>query len=222
MTEIRRRIRFGAGVQAAPPESKVEIVRARRDLFNRNVAALVRRLKAGRITPSEFEDRMAEEIKDLWTTSYVAGKGADWSEMEFADYGSVGGRLRRQYSFLRGFRQDLEQEGVESFSRAKLEDRARLYGEASSVAFETGRAAQQGIPPGVLPAMPGDGSTICKARDRCFWQIETINAERRQFEATWTLRPAEHCRTCRQRASAWVNLEIDGGVLVSSPDPIFD
>ena len=74
----------------------------------------------------------------------------------------------------------------------------------------------------MLPAWPGDGTTICLTNCKCRWSINILSIERGDYNATWRLGAAEHCRTCRQRARAWKKLRVRGGELVEGYEPIFD
>lgn len=213
---------LGVDLQSEMSRSaKGSVLEARRNLFLRNARALNRDLKAGRLTIGQWENRMAREIKDMFVTSYVAGRSGRWQDMQFSDYGALGGMLRKQYQFLRRWKMELHERGIEDISTAKLDDRASLYGQASDQAFERGRLAEVGMNPTILPAHPGDGTTECFTRCKCHWDIQVVNQERRDYDCTWRLGDAEHCRHCLARAASWVGLRVRQNQLVDEPEPIF-
>jgi len=82
---------------------------------------------------------------------------------------------------------------------AQILARSDLYTASARQAFERANMRAHGIPE--LPAQPGDGSTICKTRDRCHWEYEQVEGG---WNCTWVLDPAaEHCETCLERAEEW-------------------
>jgi hypothetical protein len=164
---------------------------------------------------------MMGQVKDLHTTAYAIGYSGRWDEIESRDWGAIGATVQRQYRFLRRWRQEIIRDSVEAFSLAQLNDRAQKYGAAASESFEKGYSAEVGMPPNILPAYPGDGTTACMTRCKCRWAINILNKQNQDFDCTWTLGVAEHCETCLERADAWVQLEIRNGVLVDNPEPIF-
>jgi len=73
-----------------------------------------------------------------------------------------------------------------------------------------------------LPAMPGDGTTLCGDRCDCEWYIRVVDEDRGHFDATWMVGSSTPCATCRQRSEHWIGLEVRGGTLASDPKTIFD
>jgi hypothetical protein len=213
------------GVALAPRPmrlaDKKQALQARQDIFKNAVIELNAQLKQGRIESDEWLRRMMGEVKDLHTTAFAIGYSGRWDEISSREWGSVGRVTQRQYRFLRRWRQQIDQQGLNAFSLAQLNDRAQKYSQASSESFERGYSAEVGMPPDVLPAYPGDGTTICMTRCKCRWAINILDKQNQDFDCTWTLGVAEHCETCLGRASEWVQLEIRNGVLVSDPEPIF-
>ncbi len=56
-----------------------------------------------------------------------------------------------------------------------------------------------------LPAVPGDGSTLCLINCHCHWEIERYSEG---WHAYWRLSPVENCDTCHCRAKHWNPLTI--------------
>lgn len=202
-------------------EEKRDALRARQQMYQNAVTELNAQLKQGRIGTAEWMRRMMGEVRDLHTTAYAIGYSGRWEEIESRDWGAVGNVVQRQYRFLRSWRQEIEREGIDDVSLARLNDRAQKYGAASRESFEKGYGAEVGLPPNVLPAVPGDGSTICLTRCRCRWAINILDKQNQDFDCTWTLGVAEHCETCIDRSTEWVQLEVRDGELISDYEPIF-
>ena len=81
-----------------------------------------------------------------------------------------------------------------------IQARARLYGNASgysAILTQAGADIES-----QLPWMPKDGSTECLVNCKCVWLlyvIEVLNSGTRVVQATWRIRPAEHCKDCIDR-----------------------
>lgn len=122
---------------------------------------LNRRLVDGEIPVSVWRNGLQEQIKTLHVQAYVAGRSGEWDAVTQAEWGRVGQRLRTQYEYLRNWSLELAGPGLDNVSLAKLNVRADLYAAAARASFESAIAEEKGTPSGVLPAMPGDGSTRC-------------------------------------------------------------
>jgi len=202
-------------------ERKRQALRARQEMFQNAARELNQRLKRGRIESDEWLRRMMGEVKDLHTTALAIGESGRWDNISQEEWGQLGANVQKQYRFLRRWRRQIDQQGVEEFSLAQLNDRAQKYGSAASESYQIGYTGEVGVPIGELPAMPGDGTTECMTRCKCRWAINTLDKERGDFDCTWTLGVAEHCETCLERSVEWVQLEIRGGILVSDFKRIF-
>ena len=202
-------------------EDKQDALQARQDIYMNRVRKLNKDLKRGNIEADEWLRRMMGQVKDLHTTAYAIGYSGRWDEIGRRDWLAVANATRRQYRYLRAWRQEILRDGMEAFSLAQLNDRAQKYGAAARESFEKGYSAEVGMPPEILPAYPGDGTTECMTRCKCRWAINILDKQNQDFDCTWTLGVAEHCETCMERASEWVQLEIRNGVLTDTPEPIF-
>jgi hypothetical protein len=175
---------------------------ALRDQFRDAMAGegqrLTGRMTDGQETVQDWTRAMRRTLKTTYIDLYCAGRGGR-NAMTAADWGRCGRMLRDSYSYLEGFGKDLAA-GNLSVPQAKA--RAALYFASATQAFEQGKSRAFGV---TLPAYPADGSSECKAQDKCRWSLtETEDA----VEATWLLGAAEHCPTCVTRSQLWNPLVI--------------
>lgn len=201
-------------LRAAPRPFKLTVSLSARDVFDLGATALARRVKAGTMTPSEFEAAMRELVADLHTASYAAGRSGNWDAIEPDEWRRIEAVIERQFHFLRGFRDWIAGTEPDDVSEAGVYQRARLYGAAASQSFERGHLADLGLF-AELPAYPGDGTTDCRSNCKCRWAVTTLRKAVGDFNVSWRLGRAEHCRQCRKRSTAWKSLQVRGGALVS-------
>lgn len=168
------------------------------DAQKNRVSLISERLASGEYTLERWNNEMRRAIKDNYIAQYLLGRGGR-NAMTQSDWGRVGGLLSNQYRYLDIFAQDISSGLLTS---NQISSRSGLYIDSATQAYERARAASRLL---VLPAYPGDGTTICMANDKCSWSI--VEFENR-WEATWTLSPAEHCETCLQRSREWAPLVI--------------
>lgn len=189
-----------------------------RGRFLERVEDLNRQLKAGDLAPLAWKNEVQQELKTLHVQTYALGRDGKWDDISQREWGQIGPRLQKQYRFLRNFSNQVRSQGTDSFTLDYLDDRLQKYGAAARQQFEAGLVADREINPNILPDLPGSGNTSCLARCKCHWAIRPQG--NRVYLASWRLGHAEHCVECRQRASAWVDLEIRRGRLVSDYEPI--
>ena len=163
----------------------------------------------GMLSPTDWHEMMREQIKREYIRQYMLGRGGRGS-MTAVDWGSIGGMLREQYRYLDDFAR-LVADGT--LSEGQIRARAAMYVNSAREAFERGKARALGIPAGELPAMPGDGSTICLTNCNCDWVHEEVQGEVGDpigWDSTWTLGPVKtsHCQDCLDRAKKWNPFEI--------------
>ena len=158
------------------------------------VNAMAEQLSSGRMTVQEWTYAMRREIRVNHINEYMLGHGGR-STMTQADWGRVGNKVRDQYAYLDNFSRQI---AAGNYSEAQIAARARMYVEASSAAYEHGRAKAFGVPD--LPAYPGDGSTQCLSNCKCSWRFRETDTE---WLCYWTLGQAEHCDDCVQRSRDW-------------------
>lgn len=181
--------------------------------YDRQAESLAEELIAGAIALDVWRQAMREILKELYAVTYLVGIGG---VEQFDDrHGAILRDLvRNQYGYLDAWGKELEsqqQTEEQAPSLAQIVARALLYGIASNAILQRAVIAALGLPD--LPAYPGDGSSICRVRDRCAWRIERLNGQG-NFNLFWTLDVSEHCETCLTRASVWSPLLIRNGIIL--------
>jgi len=157
-----------------------------------------------------WETSMREAIKAEYIQQYALGRGG-LQNMTQADWGSVGGMIADQYRYLDGFAGEI---AAGNLSEAQIAMRSRMYINSAREAFWRARQRAKGWP--VLPAYPGDGSTVCLTNCQCGWDAEMVKDH---WEATWYLGEVEHCTSsgmdaygrpmgCLERAALWNPLRL--------------
>lgn len=84
------------------------------------------------IAPDDFRAAMRQEIKDEYIRQYLLGRGGR-EQMTQADWGSIGGMLAEQYSYLEGF---VAEVGTGELSEAAIAARAKMYINSAREGFE--------------------------------------------------------------------------------------
>jgi hypothetical protein len=156
-------------------------------------------LVGGDLTVQRWLEGMRDEVKVAHIGQYMFGRGGR-NAMTDSDWGRVGQVVRQQYAFLQNFAEQVA-DGVLSESQIRV--RASMYVDAAHTAFGHGLAQAKGWPD--LPAMPGDGSTVCLTNCDCDWVVEPVEGG---WNCTWELGNTDHCDDCVGRADAWAPLFI--------------
>lgn len=174
------------------------------------VTALMAALLAGRITVEQWQRLMRVQIRAAHQVSYGLGMGTQ-AVLDAGARVAIDTRVAAQLAFLAGFAAMLASVAVGkgNISPTALNQRARMYIEASQASLQAGAAQTVGLP--LLPAYPGDGSTRCRVYCRCGWRIEQLDEG--DWDCYWRLGYAEHCEHCPRRAIAWAPLQIRNGVV---------
>lgn len=166
---------------------------------------LAGRLFNREITIEQWRNEMREVVRRAHSIEYMLARGGR-NAMTHRDWGIIGQIVKGQYKYLDNFAQDIVGGRYKESQVNGVANRSGLYLESASQSFERAKGEGRGMP--VLPAYPGDGSTVCKSNCRCFWRIvETGTA----WECFWTMTPAEHCATCLERAERWNPLVVSKG-----------
>ena len=71
-----------------------------------SVSGLARMLASDQLDLGGWQTLMRQEIKDEYVRQYVLGRGG-LSQMTQADWGSIGGQLKEQFSYLDKFAQEI-------------------------------------------------------------------------------------------------------------------
>jgi hypothetical protein len=135
-------------------------------------------------------------IKGLHTSVGSIGNGG-WDGMDKSAWGKVGSEIKKQYRYLHGFAESIE-ENKDKISIEAIISRSHMYGEASGYTAEilgAGKIADY------LPWIPKDGTTDCLVNCKCYWELLVVSKTKtvQTVQATWNLSPAEHCATCLGR-----------------------
>ena len=102
--------------------------------FQDNANRLGDRLDSGNINIAQYQERMRRELKDLYRTQHIVGRGGV-EEMAFRDYGRLGQSLREQYNYLDRMAISYADGDV---SLAQLKMRSKIYMEGSQKQFWQG------------------------------------------------------------------------------------
>lgn len=163
-------------------------------------AELAQQLFDKEITIQEFESRFKRNIVRTYTVQYILARGGRAS-MTQRDWGIIGAAVKKQYQFANNFMTELAAGRYTTNQVSVVANRMGLYTSSSGQMYERGTAEVIGGGKLVLPAYPGDGSTICMSRDRCHWRIIDQDDH---WECWWTLEAsAQHCDDCLDRANTW-------------------
>lgn len=110
------------------------------ELVSKDVSVIGRLLAGDLISVATWEQETASALKTLHIQSYVLGKGG-MRQMDDNDYRNISDKLRFQFQKLRGFSQDIINEGM---SLAQFQARLELYTNAARSSYENGRRAAHG------------------------------------------------------------------------------
>lgn len=180
------------------------------------VAALARLLAEGRISLEDWRRLMRDEIMDEYVALFLLGLGG-LALLRTPDILLPLEMLMEQFAFLDRFVEEID---AGLLSEAQISVRAQMYTASAWQSYQRGAAQAAGAP--LLPAYPGDGTTICLSRCRCTWDLQRVreNDETVRWRCFWLLDPpAEHCFSeeqdaegrplgCLQRAVLWNPLVI--------------
>jgi hypothetical protein len=149
------------------------------------------------ISPLDWRDSFRQEMKEEYIRQSIFGRGGR-DRMTQSDWGAIGRRLQDQYELTNGIAASIA-EG--EYSEGQLKVIQQNFLNSARQVFERSKAVSQEVSPGALPAMPGDGTTICVSGCKCAWRFEFTETE---ILAYWGLEAgAKHCATCLGRAREW-------------------
>lgn len=149
-------------------------------------------------TVQRWEGDMRQVVRTTFVAEYSLGRGGV-NALSPADRGRVGSLVRTQYQYLRDFALEVQRGEL---SVAQIASRSVLYVHSAGQAYERARAAARDL---VLPAYPKDGSTECKSRCGCRWEISETDTSWRCY---WRKTSRESCPTCIERARVWSPLDV--------------
>lgn len=124
----------------------------------------------GQITPRQFYELMAREIKLATNVSAALASGG-WQNVSFSAWGRNGALIRAEYGYLRGFVQEI---GLGGLSEAQIIARAKLYGNTAYGRFweieQAGQQARGMRLMKLLPRMDDRTCPVCIAEAKRGWQ----------------------------------------------------
>jgi len=178
--------------------------------YDKRVQNLAQQLADGSITSSEWRNGMAQEIRQIHLTADIIGHGGlDNYDAQALD--RLNARVQEQLGYLDNWKAQIDRDGVTSADA--VSSRGRLYAGNANATLQHGKADAMGLP--ALPSQPGDGTTSCLTNCKCRWSIRK-DAGDGNYTASWRLGAAEHCPECVRRATAWRDIKIRDGVIVSN------
>lgn len=182
------------------PEAPLTLVRV--------LDRLTESLEAKETNEDTWEDAFAETLARYHLAAYAHGAGVPLKQLTPEDHDTIQAVIDRQKEFLRGFAQAWKDGRYKDRAEAAMR-RAKMYADATLGTWWMGHT--RGYP---LPAWPGDGTTQCKTRCRCSWDIQQLEGQG-NADATWHLGHADHCQTCLERSEQWAPLQIRNGELLT-------
>jgi hypothetical protein len=156
-----------------PAERVRRIIDATLLSHTKAVTALAEQLRQRALSLPEWERRMRQEVKAIHLYSAMAGRGGR-QQLTQSDYGRIGREIRRQYTYLRRFADEI-QRGAQRLDGTFV-NRARLYAQSGRSQFEATRRVgmrERGMTEwrNVLrPAEHCTGSNSCTEASALGWQ----------------------------------------------------
>ena len=139
------------------------------DAHRDNVTNLTQQLIDKKISLPDWQQAMAQEIKDAHIVNASAGRGGR-NAMTQEDWGRTGGRLTNEYNHLNSFADDI---ATGNMSDAQIMARANSYSGASRKAYYDGMtaaAADAGFTEERRLLQPGESCGDCIAFEAKGWQ----------------------------------------------------
>ena len=177
------------------PDDRIDLEELERDLETEIGA-----LWDSETTPDDFGDALMKALIAAVIAAYLLGRGIDETELSEAEKERLQAWIDEQRGYLAGFIA-----AIEAGERpGNWANRASMYASAIVAPFWWGKT--YGL---ILPAYPGDLSTICGQKCHCAWYVEDLGDD--NYDAYWRLGIAEHCPDCAERAILWAPLRIRHG-----------
>jgi hypothetical protein len=187
-------------VTSAAPQLPLDRLIAR---LSSLIAAATDALEADPSAVDDWHDEIARQIKRYTMAAYMSGTGSDTITSEARKL--INGAIRVQLDFLSAFRDDIR---ASADWQPGWKARAQMYAESIKNPWWSGKT--YGLP---LPAMPGDGTTICLTRCGCAWEVQQLDGDG-NYDAYWRRAKSDSCQTCVEREQQWSPLKIRDGELL--------
>jgi len=159
-------------------------------------------LEAERITPQQWAAQFASVLAQGHADALRAGGVNPASPVGRAVLTRT---VATQLHFLSGFQAVIED--APQFERG-WKARAGMYAESVGAPYWAGRTKL--LP---LPALPKDGSTLCKTRCGCAWEVQQLEGDN-NYDCYWRRGKRDSCSTCIARERAWAPLRIREGRVI--------
>lgn len=91
-------------------------------------------LQNGEISVAEWRGEMMRYVKRVHVAESCAARGG-WAQMSQADWGAVGGRIKRQYQYLENFAQEIHS-GKYAVTGGNFLNRVDMYADAGRGTYE--------------------------------------------------------------------------------------
>lgn len=163
------------------------------------ISGAMEALAAGDVSPAEWAATIARVLARGHADALRAGGVSPTSP---AGQAYLTRSIATQLHFLRGFQAVVE--AADTFERG-WNARAALYAQSVGAPYWAGRTRL--LP---LPALPKDGTTICKTNCGCSWEIVELDGEG-NYDCYWRRAKDDSCGTCLAREVAWSPLAIRDG-----------
>lgn len=169
------------------------------------------RLASGDISVAAWYDQMVDILAAYHLAGWYIGAGEDTDPSD-EQMDMLSDILADQLEYLDGFRDALLAEPSDITLSDAYRNRADMYAHATGISLWVGRT--YGVYGFILPFVPRQAS-ICTIFCSCAWQIDPVDEEAGDYDATWLLGRTDHCATCQAR-SALRPLHIRGGIYDAS------
>ncbi len=136
----------------------------------RRMGVLGEMVAKGQITPRQFYEFMAREIK-LATNVSAALAAGGWQNVSFSAWGRNGALIRGEYGYLRDFAREI---GLGNLSEAQIIARAKLYGNTAYGRYweieQEGQRARGARQESVRTVGDDKVCPVCRGEERRGWQ----------------------------------------------------
>ena len=158
-----------------------------------------------------FVNHVMEELRSHFLRMFLLGRGGREHVESPQEYNVLGDLISAQSEYLYKFALDIHNG---TLSEPQILARAQAYAHAGRQAYayaltqvQTNGAVARDF---MLPAFPGDGSTVCLTNCRCNWHIVTRSTDSiiTGYDCYWELGHADHCDDCLARSTEWAPLVI--------------
>lgn len=174
--------------------------------LTRILSRLTEERMSGSIDTRTWEHAFMQSLSQYHLAAYAHGAGMSLRQLTPEDHSLVQAVVDKQKEFLGGYAKSWN-EGRYEDREAAAQHRSDMYADATLGTWWMGHT--RGWP---LPSWPADGTTQCKTKCRCAWDIQELPGEG-NADARWVLGPADHCQTCMQRSEEWAPVQIRNGEL---------